>query len=217
MEDFSIVLEMYNGPIELLLSLISKHEIDIFDIPISSLADQYMAEINKFKELNLDITAEFIEMGSYLMLIKSKMLLPMENVLDDEDLEDDDVETVYDTFYGIPKKFVYIGAAAFIVLIIAIFVFSSRKSDDSPKTDTDTTEDESTELFDYNPSGETTDQLFDYVEPTAQTATEQVVDTYDMEDLSTEDIVTVVATDELIKDAWIEKAHEFIGELNSGM
>ena len=76
MEDFTIVLDMYNGPIELLLSLISKHEIDIFDIPISTLADQYMAEINKFKELNLDITAEFIEMGSYLMLIKSKMLLP---------------------------------------------------------------------------------------------------------------------------------------------
>lgn len=76
MEDFSIVLDMYNGPIELLLSLISKHEIDIFDIPISSLADQYMAEINRFQELNLDIAAEFIEMGSYLMLIKSKMLLP---------------------------------------------------------------------------------------------------------------------------------------------
>ncbi len=76
MEDFSIVLDMYNGPIELLLSLITKHEIDIFDIPISTLADQYMAEINKFQELNLDITAEFIEMGSYLMLIKSKMLLP---------------------------------------------------------------------------------------------------------------------------------------------
>ncbi len=76
MEDFSVVLDMYNGPIELLLSLISKHEIDIFDIPIATLADQYMAEINKFQELNLDITAEFIEMGSYLMLIKSKMLLP---------------------------------------------------------------------------------------------------------------------------------------------
>lgn len=76
MEDFSVVLDMYNGPIELLLSLISKHEIDIFDIPISSLAEQYMAEINRFKELNLDIAAEFIEMGSYLMLIKSKMLLP---------------------------------------------------------------------------------------------------------------------------------------------
>ena len=76
MEDFTVVLDMYNGPIELLLSLISKHEIDIFDIPIATLADQYMAEINKFQELNLDITAEFIEMGSYLMLIKSKMLLP---------------------------------------------------------------------------------------------------------------------------------------------
>jgi len=76
MEDFSIVLDMYNGPIELLLSLITKHEIDIFDIPIATLADQYMAEINKFQELNLDITSEFIEMGSYLMLIKSKMLLP---------------------------------------------------------------------------------------------------------------------------------------------
>jgi len=76
MEDFSIVLDMYNGPIELLLSLITKHEIDIFDIPIATLADEYMAEINKFQELNLDITSEFIEMGSYLMLIKSKMLLP---------------------------------------------------------------------------------------------------------------------------------------------
>jgi segregation and condensation protein A len=76
MEDFSVVLDIYNGPIELLLSLISKHEIDILDIPISTLADQYMAELNRFKELNLDIAAEFIEMGSYLMLIKSKMLLP---------------------------------------------------------------------------------------------------------------------------------------------
>ncbi len=70
------VKEPFDGPLDVLLTLIQKNKIDIQDIPIALLCDQYMAYIAEAQRMDLDLAAEFIVMASELMLIKSKMLLP---------------------------------------------------------------------------------------------------------------------------------------------
>lgn len=69
-------LDAFEGPLDLLLSLIQKNKVDISDIPIALICDQYMEYITAAGEMDMDIASEFIVMASELMLIKSKMLLP---------------------------------------------------------------------------------------------------------------------------------------------
>ena len=76
MEALTYRLEAFEGPLDLLLSLIQKNKVEITDIPISLICDQYMAYITEAERLDMDLAAEFIVMASELMLIKSKMLLP---------------------------------------------------------------------------------------------------------------------------------------------
>ena len=72
----SYKLEVFEGPLDLLLSLIAKNEIDIYDIPIALVFEQYMDYIKTMQKLDMDVASEFIVMASELMLIKSRMLLP---------------------------------------------------------------------------------------------------------------------------------------------
>lgn len=81
---FTYHFEVFEGPLDLLLTLISKNKVDIHDISISDLLDQYMEQIEIMKEANLDIASEFLEMASRLLYIKSVMLLPKY----DEEAED---------------------------------------------------------------------------------------------------------------------------------
>ena len=76
MENLSYKLEQFEGPLDLLLSLIAKNKVDISDIPISLICDQYMEYLEEAKKMDLELATEFIIMASELMLIKSKMLLP---------------------------------------------------------------------------------------------------------------------------------------------
>lgn len=76
METINLKIEQYEGPLDLLLALISKHKIDIFDIPISEICEQYIAYLDAMREMDMEVTSEFVVMASELMLIKSKMLLP---------------------------------------------------------------------------------------------------------------------------------------------
>ena len=76
MDALTYHLESFDGPLDLLLSLIQKNKVEISDIPISLICDQYMAYITEAERLDMDLAAEFIVMASELMLIKSKMLLP---------------------------------------------------------------------------------------------------------------------------------------------
>ena len=72
-------LEQFEGPLDLLLSLIQKNKVSITDIPISIICDQYIEYITQAQKLDMELASEFIVMASELMLIKSKMLLPKEN------------------------------------------------------------------------------------------------------------------------------------------
>ncbi len=76
MEALTYHLESFDGPLDLLLSLIQKNKVEISDIPIALICDQYMEYITEAERLDMDLASEFIVMASELMLIKSKMLLP---------------------------------------------------------------------------------------------------------------------------------------------
>ena len=76
METLSYKLEVFEGPLELLLTLIAKNKLNIYDIPISLLLEQYMEQIERMQSENLDIASEFLEMAARLVHIKSVSLLP---------------------------------------------------------------------------------------------------------------------------------------------
>ena len=69
-------LEKFEGPLDLLLSLIAKHKLDIYDIPISQLLEQYLAYIAEMQQQDMDVASEFLEMAARLVYIKTAMLLP---------------------------------------------------------------------------------------------------------------------------------------------
>jgi segregation and condensation protein A len=92
MEAIQLKLDVYDGPLDLLLSLIQKLEVDIYDIPIAEITKQYMAQIHAMKELELEVAGEYIVMASTLMAIKSKMLLPTETYEGEETEEEQGVD-----------------------------------------------------------------------------------------------------------------------------
>ena len=76
MESLTYKLEQFEGPLDLLLTLIQKNKVSITDIPIALICDQYIEYISKAEALDMELASEFIVMASELMLIKTKMLLP---------------------------------------------------------------------------------------------------------------------------------------------
>ena len=89
---YQIKLETFEGPLDLLLHLIEKEEMDIYDIQISVITEQYLQYIQTMQSLKLDVTSEFLVMASTLLAIKSKMLLPTQNVNEFEPLTEMDLD-----------------------------------------------------------------------------------------------------------------------------
>lgn len=87
-EQLRVELSLFEGPLDLLLHLIEKHALDIFDIPISRITEEYLKILDDMRNLNLDIAGEFLLMASRLAHIKSRMLLPKEERPEDEEEED---------------------------------------------------------------------------------------------------------------------------------
>lgn len=96
MDPFSVHLDNFTGPLDLLLHLIRKNEMEITDIPIAEITAQYLAVIDTMQTLNLDIAGEFLLMAATLLHIKSRMLLPqvVEDGGEEEDEEDPRAELV---------------------------------------------------------------------------------------------------------------------------
>jgi segregation and condensation protein A len=89
---YKIKLEVFEGPLDLLLYLIKKDEVNIYDIPIAQITDQYLEYLDMIKLLDLDVVGDFLVMAATLMQIKSKMLLPpdpSEQALEEEDPRDE--------------------------------------------------------------------------------------------------------------------------------
>jgi len=84
MNEYRVQLDIYNGPLDLLLYLIRKEEVDIYDIPISKITDQYIEYVKLLQQLDPNLAGEFLVLASTLMEIKSRMLLPQPTDEDDE-------------------------------------------------------------------------------------------------------------------------------------
>ena len=91
---YRVKLDVFEGPFDLLLFLIRKHEVDIYDIPIHDITKQFHEYIELMKILDLNIAGEFIEMVAILMNIKARMLLPKPLGMSDEEYEDPRTELV---------------------------------------------------------------------------------------------------------------------------
>ena len=88
MEKLSIRIEQFEGPLDLLLHLVQVNKYDIYDIPIVSITEQYMAELDKMQEFDMEVATEFLVMAATLLQIKSRMLLPKLPV-ENEDAEEE--------------------------------------------------------------------------------------------------------------------------------
>lgn len=88
--DYKVKLEIFEGPLDLLLYLIKKDEIDIYNVSIERITSQYLAYMATFQMLNIELASEFIVMAANLMYIKSRMLLPVSQQPPEEDAEEDD-------------------------------------------------------------------------------------------------------------------------------
>jgi segregation and condensation protein A len=93
LEAYPVHLENFDGPLDLLLHLIKKHELNIYDIPIALITAQYLEYLNLMEELNLDVAGEFLVMAATLIHIKSRMLLPRP-APEQEDEEEDPREAL---------------------------------------------------------------------------------------------------------------------------
>lgn len=90
--DYRIKLQVFEGPLDLLLFLIRKNELDIYDIPIESVTKQYIAALHAMQQLDLEVAGEFFVMAATLMEIKSRMLLPKGQHAIDPNAEDEEVD-----------------------------------------------------------------------------------------------------------------------------
>ncbi|PYL13573.1 MAG: chromosome segregation protein ScpA [Verrucomicrobia bacterium] len=87
---YKVKLEVFEGPLDLLLYLIKQDEIDIYDISIERITRQYLEYLQAFKELNIEIAGEFIVMAANLIYLKSRSLLPVDQQPPEEDAQEDD-------------------------------------------------------------------------------------------------------------------------------
>lgn len=77
-------LDNFEGPLDLLIHLIYKNELNIYDIPIAFIAEQFVEAVNEMEKLDIEVAAEFINMASYLIYLKSRMLLPRDTYAEEE-------------------------------------------------------------------------------------------------------------------------------------
>src|ERR1700681_545058 len=88
--DYKVKLEVFEGPLDLLLYLIKRDEIDIYDISIERITRQYLEYLQAFKELKIDVAGEFVVMAANLIYLKSRSLLPLDQQPTDEEQVEDD-------------------------------------------------------------------------------------------------------------------------------
>jgi segregation and condensation protein A len=93
-EDLKISLPLYEGPLDLLLDMIRKQKVDIYDIPIARITEQYLEYLHVIQELNIDGAGEFVFMAAQLIYIKSRMLLPPDPDAVEGEVEDPRAELV---------------------------------------------------------------------------------------------------------------------------
>lgn len=103
---YEIKIDNFEGPLDLLCHLIEKNKLDIFEVKISDITDQYLDYINEMEQMNLEVTSEFVVMASTLLYLKSKTLLPKESEDEEELTEEQLLQRIieYKKYKEISKK-----------------------------------------------------------------------------------------------------------------
>src|SRR5215212_309947 len=89
-QEYKVKLEVFEGPLDLLLYLVKKDEVDIYEISLEKITQQYLEFIDAFKMLDLEVAGEFLVMASNLLYLKSRSLLPVDQQPPEEEAEEDD-------------------------------------------------------------------------------------------------------------------------------
>src|SRR5690625_3998061 len=90
-QPYKVKLDTFEGPLDLLLHLVNEMEIDIYDIPVAEITEQYMAYIRAMQEIELNIASEYLVMAATLIAIKSATLLPKKEIITDEEVYEEDL------------------------------------------------------------------------------------------------------------------------------
>ena len=91
---YTVRLDAFEGPLDLLLHLVKSNEVDIYHLPIATITDQYLEYLDMFEELNLDVAGEYLVVAATLMYLKSRLLLPTDDSDDELPLEDTETDLV---------------------------------------------------------------------------------------------------------------------------
>src|SRR5215469_8532373 len=94
MVDLKISIPLYEGPLDLLLDLIRRQKLDIYDIPIARVTEQYLSYLHSMEDMNVDVASDFLVIAAQLIYIKSRMLLPPDPDALSEEKEDPRTELV---------------------------------------------------------------------------------------------------------------------------
>lgn len=109
--ELNVVLPTFEGPLDLLLHLLEKNEVDIYDIPIALITNQFIDYIEQSRKMSLEITSEFVVMAAHLLEIKSKMLLPIHSDSDFDEVFLDDADPRYELVKRLLEYKIYKQAA----------------------------------------------------------------------------------------------------------
>jgi len=115
--DYRIKLQVFEGPLDLLLFLIRKNELDIYDIPIESVTRQYLEALRAMQQLDLDLAGEFFVMAATLMEIKSRLLLPKGQHAVDPNADDEEVDPRWELVHQLLQYKKFKDAAAELALL----------------------------------------------------------------------------------------------------
>ncbi len=91
---YRVKLDIFEGPLDLLLHLVKKNEVEVSDIPVATVTDQYLAYLDLLQQLDLDVAGEYLVMAATLLHLKSRLLLPGDETTDEEEGEDPRAELV---------------------------------------------------------------------------------------------------------------------------
>src|SRR3569833_4617928 len=118
MPEYKVKFEVFEGPLDLLLYLIKKEEVDIYEVNLTKLATQFIEYIETMRSLDLEIAGEFLVMASTLMYIKSRELLPVEQQVQVEG-DDEGEDPRWDLFWLFVGFLLFLVAVVFLLVLVA--------------------------------------------------------------------------------------------------
>ena len=125
MEEFKVTIENFDGPLDLMLHLIKEKELDLFDLDVNVLTDQYMAYLNAMNEMHLEVASEYLVELASLIEYKSKKLLPKDQSELEDEYEEDPRENLIKRLIWLFSKLIFNFFNSLFKVISRLFILNS--------------------------------------------------------------------------------------------